>query len=230
MSCPCGISCGTKYTFSQLEQLWTDNGGPSVFAPMAAAIALAESGGGADTVSCTNDVGLWQINPTYHPGQATFDPNGNARAAVSISNNGTNWRPWSTAYSDGLGGTKGGSYLGAGSPFQKFLSGTDTIPQGNSVAGSGNTSAQQTAAFGNSSCDPDCAWSFHVRVPLYDQCVCLWQRSWTRVLIGGACAIGAFILTMAGMSILASQTRAGHAVIQVGERLGFQAIMDSILA
>ena len=39
--------------------------------------------------------GYWQIN-TNHGSLSTYDPLGNARAAVIISANGTNWHPWTT--------------------------------------------------------------------------------------------------------------------------------------
>ena len=103
----------TTYQQSQLETLWTQAGGSPSTAPMAAAIALAESGGNPGAVSPTQDYGLWQI----HDVPAATDPLISAQDAVAISNNGTNWKPWCTAYSDGACGTKGGTFLGAGSPF-----------------------------------------------------------------------------------------------------------------
>jgi hypothetical protein len=39
--------------------------------------------------------GYWQIN-TNHGSLSTYDPLGNAKAAVIISANGTNWHPWTT--------------------------------------------------------------------------------------------------------------------------------------
>jgi hypothetical protein len=89
---------------TQLEQLWDSAGGNPSDAFMAAEVATAESsrrqyayladGNG------TADMGYWQIN-TSHGGLATYDPYGNARAAVIISGNGTNWWPWVT-YDNGL--------------------------------------------------------------------------------------------------------------------------------
>lgn len=113
-----------KFSYAQLQCLWTQAGGNSQYAPMAAAIAMAESGGDSQA-SHTNsngsiDRGLWQINSSNGTG-STFDIMGNARTAVSMSNKGVNWRPWCTAYSDGACGTRGGSYLGTGAPYQKFL-------------------------------------------------------------------------------------------------------------
>jgi hypothetical protein len=63
---------------------------------MAAEIAMAESGGRQYAHSPTNDFGYWQINGSHGPAMATYDPMGNARAAIAISSNGRNWRPWTT--------------------------------------------------------------------------------------------------------------------------------------
>jgi|SRR5215471_12558519 len=137
----------TQYTWDQLQALWVQAGGSQQTAPMAAAIAMAESGGNSNARSPKSggysngngaDYGLWQINSKFNGGgDADFDPLTNARKAVQISKNGTSWRSWCTAYSDGLCGTKGGSYLGSGSPFLKFLSahggsftGGDATPPG----------------------------------------------------------------------------------------------------
>lgn len=87
------------FTYQQLMGLWIQAGGRSQAAPMAAAIAMAESGGNSAAYlqdsNGSTDRGLWQIN-SVHGAQSTFDVMGNARAAVAISNNGTNWSPWVT--------------------------------------------------------------------------------------------------------------------------------------
>lgn len=88
-----------KYTYAQLEELWIQNGGNRAAAPIAAAVAMAESGGDSQASnSNTNgstDRGLWQIN-SVHGAQSTFDVTGNVKAAIAISNNGSNWQPWVT--------------------------------------------------------------------------------------------------------------------------------------
>lgn len=68
---------------------------------LAAAIALAESGGvtGAFVRSSREySVGLWQINTKVHPYSVDDmkDPFKNAAAAFKISKGGTDWSPWST--------------------------------------------------------------------------------------------------------------------------------------
>jgi hypothetical protein len=117
----------TDYTYAQLKQLWIQNGGNPAAADIAAAVAMAESGGDSNaTNSNTNgstDRGLWQIN-SVHGSQSTFDVTGNVKAAINISGNGTNWSPWVTYVS------------GA---FRKFLSpttaaSTGTLPAGTTAA------------------------------------------------------------------------------------------------
>ena len=80
---------------SGLEQLWEQAGGNPGSAFMAAEIAMAESGGQQYALSPANDRGYWQINWS-NGSLSTFDAYGNARAAVILSNNGSNWSPWVT--------------------------------------------------------------------------------------------------------------------------------------
>jgi len=128
-----------QYTIQQLKDLWIQAGGSATYADMAAAIAMAESGGKSDAFNGSNsngtsDKGLWQIN-SIHGKQSTFDPLENAKAAVAISKGGTDWRPWCTAWSNGA---CGGTFLGEGSPVLKFLNGitnTGVLPTG----GDGNS-------------------------------------------------------------------------------------------
>lgn len=95
---PSGVTTG-NFTFSQLEQLWIQNGGSVTAAPMAAAIAMAESGGNAgatdNDANGSQDRGLWQIN-SVNGALSTYDTNQNARAAIELSDNGVNWTPWVT--------------------------------------------------------------------------------------------------------------------------------------
>jgi hypothetical protein len=87
------------YGPSQLASLWVSAGGNPASADIAAAVAMAESGGRSSAENHnTNgsiDRGLWQIN-SVHGALSTFDVRGNAKAAVSISGNGRNWSPWVT--------------------------------------------------------------------------------------------------------------------------------------
>jgi hypothetical protein len=90
---------GGTLSCSGLEALWESAGGSRDEAFMAAEIATAESGGHQyatdDDGNGTVDRGYWQINSIWGA-ESTYDPAGNARAAVLISDHGTNWTPWVT--------------------------------------------------------------------------------------------------------------------------------------
>jgi LysM repeat protein len=88
---------------SGLEQLWVDAGGAQSAAFMAAEIAMAESGGDQYALSPTDDYGYWQINAS-NGALATFNAYGNARAAITLSDDGTNWSPWTTYASGAYSG------------------------------------------------------------------------------------------------------------------------------
>jgi len=77
----------TKYSFTQLEQLWVNAGGDKFIAPVMAAIALAESGGSPGATGKnpnSTDRGLWQINSSHGYGNKSYNPQENAKEAVSI--------------------------------------------------------------------------------------------------------------------------------------------------
>ncbi len=80
---------------SGLEDLWDQAGGNPADAFMAAEIAMAESGGNQYALSPTDDYGYWQINIS-NGALATFNAYGNARSAIIISHDGTDWYPWTT--------------------------------------------------------------------------------------------------------------------------------------
>ena len=90
---------GGTLSCSGLEGLWESAGGSPGTAFMAAEIATAESSGRQyatdDDGDGSVDRGYWQIN-SIHGALSTYDPAGNARAAVQISDDGTNWSPWVT--------------------------------------------------------------------------------------------------------------------------------------
>lgn len=88
---------------SGLEQLWDDAGGNPADAVMAASIAMAESGGNQYALSPTNDYGYWQINAS-NGALATFNAYGNARSAIILSNDGSNWSAWTTYTSGAYAG------------------------------------------------------------------------------------------------------------------------------
>lgn len=105
------------YTFDQVMDLWVNAGGSPQSAAMAAAVADASSGLNPNTTQSNNGItqrGLWQISSTLGPLSST-DPMTNARAAIQLSNNGTNFAKWCAAWSDNACGNQGGTYLGDGS-------------------------------------------------------------------------------------------------------------------
>jgi LysM repeat protein len=79
-----------------LEELWEDAGGSHADAFTAAEVAMAESGGRQYALSPTDDYGYWQINASHGPAEATFNALGNARAAIAISADGSDWAAWTT--------------------------------------------------------------------------------------------------------------------------------------
>ena len=87
------------YSYSQLEGLWINAGGPKSQAPIAAAIAEAESGGRPDAYLAhdTNGLpsgGLWQLNPAP---SNWADPASNAQGAVAkYRGAGNSFTPWGT--------------------------------------------------------------------------------------------------------------------------------------
>jgi hypothetical protein len=89
---------GGTLGYQGLEGLWEAAGGPSWAAPTAACIAEHESGGRQYATGPVGERGYWQINPAaWPPSMATYNPYGNARAAVKISNYGRDWSAWTTA-------------------------------------------------------------------------------------------------------------------------------------
>ena len=87
---------GGTLSYGGLEQLWISAGGNPGAAATAACIAEAESSGQQYATGPFGERGYWQINPV-NGSLSTYDPYGNARAAIILSFNGTNWSAWTTA-------------------------------------------------------------------------------------------------------------------------------------
>ena len=97
------VNSGTQVTSlsgtlgcSGLEALWRSAGGAASAERTAAGVAMAESGGQEYATGSVGERGYWQINPVNGSFLSTYNPYGNARAAVIMSHNGTNWSPWTT--------------------------------------------------------------------------------------------------------------------------------------
>lgn len=105
-------------SFDDAMELWVKAGGSPQAAAMAAAVADASSGlnpnsSFTDTEGIVHN-GLWSI-PATQGALATTDPMANARAAIQLSDNGTDWSKWCSSWSDNDCGRSGGTYLGDGS-------------------------------------------------------------------------------------------------------------------
>lgn len=141
--------------FAQLEELWIAQGGNPAYAPLMAAIALAESTG--DPTNTTGDGGTsyglyqihWTVHPQFNPWQLT-DPAYNTQAAIQLSGNGAGLQnegaktPWTTLNSWILGDGGHGDqvisqYLG---PYAGRL--TSTSP----ASSSSSSSSMSTPIFG----------------------------------------------------------------------------------
>jgi hypothetical protein len=94
-SAPVAVGASGYYGCMALETLWGAEGGNPAAAFTAAEIAMAESGGNPNAVSPTSDYGLWQVNAS-NGALATLNPYANARSAIALSGNGTNWSAWTT--------------------------------------------------------------------------------------------------------------------------------------
>lgn len=80
---------------SGLESLWLAAGGSPAAEVTAASVAMAESSGDQYATGPYGERGYWQINP-IHGALSTYDAYGNARAAIIISADGSNWSAWTT--------------------------------------------------------------------------------------------------------------------------------------
>lgn len=99
-----GSRAGRFLTLAKLRELARAAGFPDPI--LAAAVAMAESGGNARAMGDLGlggfgftSFGLWQIHTPAHPQFRTvdlFDPLTNAKAALAISQNGAKWTDWST--------------------------------------------------------------------------------------------------------------------------------------
>lgn len=96
------------FSFTDLLALAQNAGFTGSMAVIAAAVALAESGGNptaynpereAGTPEGKGSYGLWQIYLHAHPefeGQNLYDPETNARAAYKVYTDAESFKPWTT--------------------------------------------------------------------------------------------------------------------------------------
>lgn len=186
------------YSYSQLEGLWIQAGGPRDQAATAAAIAEAESGGNSDARNPSGASGLWQILGVPFPGNP-FDPATNAKMAVA------KWKSqglgaWVT-YTDGA--------------YKAYLSNSTTPDP--SVPGSPSAtatllSASQTAdcAIGTGNLNPVPSWVPGLGGSIS---VCLVTKSNVRSWLAVGNMIGGAIIAGVGLGFVLAFTRAGRAII-----------------
>jgi hypothetical protein len=199
-SCTGAGGTGTQYTYAQLEGLWINNGGPAAVAPVAAAIALAESGGCTAALNLTDNngtqtsVGLWQVSNGTHSYPASWaTAAGNATEAVAkYKGAGNAFSPWGT-YDSGA--------------YKTYLNGSTTPDT--SVPGSGSAGATLTSATAN----PDCLWQFSGvggGIPVIgsalssDSSFCILSKSEARAIVGGLMLAGSGVAALVGLIILAA--------------------------
>jgi Lysozyme like domain len=203
----------TTYTYSQLEGLWINAGGPRAVAALAAAIGEAESGGNSQAVNRTDNNGtqtswgLWQISNGTHgqPVPNILDPAVNAQQAVAKYNNaGHQFTPWGT-YDTGA--------------YKAFLSGSTTPDT--SVPGLGSPAPPGTAAPGAT-----CLLALpSVGLgPISTPQVCLIDRTEARAVLGAVLlasgglvlALGVLVLAAYGLKSSGAGKAAGRALQVAG--------------
>jgi hypothetical protein len=186
-------------TYAQLEGLWIANGGNKAVAPLAAAIAMAESSGRTDVTSANPDggvnVGLWQLDTrgkgAGHTVADLQNPATNAAVAVRGSSNGTDWSAWATF---------------ASGAYKRFMNGSTTpdtnVPGGGQAAVT--AASQQAAAAG-----PECAFSIggqHIGI-LFGHgpslpSACLISKTEVRAVLGGLILVAGALVMMPGLVIV----------------------------
>lgn len=183
-------------TYAQLEGLWINNGGNKAVAPLAAAIAMAESGGRSDVTSANPDgginVGAWQLDTkgkgAGHTVAELQDPATNAAVAVKGSNDGTDWSAWATFTS--------GAY-------KRFMS-ASTTPDLSAPGGGSAASSSASASAG-----PECAFSIggqHIGIlfghgPTLPS-ACLVSKTEVRAVLGALIMVAGALVMMPGLVIV----------------------------
>jgi hypothetical protein len=182
---------GTVYTYAQLQGLWINAGGPKTLAPLAAAIAMAESGGCSAAVNPTDNGGtqtswgLWQISNGTHaqPVPGILSPATNAQQAVAKYQGAGGFSPWGT-YDSGA--------------YKAFYSGS-TTPDTNVPKAAGSPSAP--GADDSSTCLIGGGGGLPIVGSLN---FCLLSKSEARAIIGGLLVGGGFLITGLGVALIAA--------------------------
>lgn len=228
-SCTGQGGTGTLYSYAQLMGLWINNGGPAPVAPVAAAVAMAESGGCSTALNPVDNggkqssYGLWQISNGTHTPPASNWSDGNVNAQLAVAKYkgaGNSFSPWGT-YDSGA--------------YTPYLS-PGTTPDTN-VPGAGTTpaNANANAALAAAASSPDCLLGFG-GVPgtswwndLFGSggnvgSFCIISKSNARAVMGAGLIVAGAIPAMLGALILAAfafrASGVQSAVTQTAGRLG----------
>jgi len=213
----------TRYTYSQLEGLWIQAGGSKTQAPVMAAIAEAESGGNPNATGGVGEKGLWQINPRVWGSLATYDPLGNARAAVTVRNR-QGLSAWSTynsgAYKAFLNSsttpTGGGTGQAPGTTTAAGRGSGVPPPTPGELAAAG-VAGDVTAALGQITTLSDCAWSLDwlkgsgffgglISDVVGAGTVCLIHKSQVRAVLSAGILIAGGVTLLVGLGYLLNST------------------------
>ena len=214
---------GTVYTYAQLEGLWINAGGPKAVAPIAAAIAEAESGGCSAAVNPVDNNGrqtswgLWQISNGTHaqPVPNILSAGTNAAAAVTkYQGANDSFAPWGT-YNSGA--------------YKAFVNG-GTTPDTNVPYGTATGTGSQAGTVGSGCLINN---PFSASLPLIGNITagpsCIFSKSQARALIGGGLLVmsaggllvGLLVLAAAGFRASGAGHAAGGALETVGAGVAF---------
>jgi lysozyme-like protein len=217
MAFPSGSGKSGTYTYAELEGLWIQAGGPRTLAPVAAAIAEAESGGNPNARNPSGATGLWQILGAVNPADQNklTDPQVNAREAVlkwqTAPGGGKNFTPWTTFTS--------GAY-------KRFLN-TKTTPA--TPGGTTGSTSSATPSTGPGGASSTCIIGISPNVSLGPISVgageiCFFTKTEARALIGGLMLAAGGLAGFVGLAVLVaggfSGTKAGAAAGRGLETVG----------
>lgn len=203
---------GPQYNFAELQGLWINAGGSKTVAPVAAAIALAESGGCSvdqnpnDNNGTQTSWGIWQISDGTHnqPDPNIYNPAVNAKAAVTKwQNAGQQFTDWGT-YTSGAYR----AHLSNGTP--------DLNVSSSAATNTGGAAASGCAV-------PDCAWGCVPGVTILGATVwqgeCLVTYKQARevlgavILAGGVLVMGWGVQLLVGLAALPLATRVAAPIV-----------------
>jgi len=194
------------YTFKQIEELWVGAGGALAEAPLAASIALAESGGnpGAEghNTNGSIDRGLFQIN-SVHGALSTTNLAANVKAAVKIHKE-SGWSPWVTYKT----GAYKKYYQSASIPLEKGAEGLGFLSQeieaGLALFGAtGGAGAEvgSRLATGKSLASTVGADARAAEVPAEKALESLGPPSWVKLLVTGVLLLAGAVLVVYGIMV-----------------------------